>query len=89
MADITPNTPNPVREDSLMKSIMDALGGNYNGVQTPVWRNEEELAVIAGAMASVIPSSDILPERPDTDGAYVLTCTVTDGKAVLSWESAS
>ena len=89
MSEITPNTPNPVREDTLMKKIMDALGGDYDGIQTPVWRNEEELAVIAGAMAPVIPSSDILPECPDTDGAYVLACTVTDGKAVLSWESAS
>ena len=35
MADITPNTANPVREDALMKTIMDALGGSYAGIQTP------------------------------------------------------
>lgn len=29
MSEITPNTPNPVREDTLMKKIMDALGGDY------------------------------------------------------------
>ena len=46
-------TPNPVREDTLMKKIMDALGGDYAGIQTPVWRNEEELAVIAKALAAV------------------------------------
>lgn len=86
---ITPNTPNPVREDSLMKKIMDALGGSYAGIQTPVWRNEEELEVLARALAAVIPSTDILPEYPDTDGSYVLTCTVADGEATLSWESAT
>lgn len=53
MSEITPNTPNPVREDTLMKKIMDALGGDYAGIQTPVWRNEEELAVIAKALAAV------------------------------------
>ena len=36
-----------------MKKIMDALGGDYAGIQTPVWRNEEELAVIAKALAAV------------------------------------
>ena len=88
MADITPNTANPVREDALMKTIMDALGGSYAGIQTPVWRNEEELATIARALAAVVPSTSILPEAPETDGAYVLTCTVADGEATLSWESA-
>ena len=32
--------------------------------------------------------SAVLPETPDDDGAYILTCTVDDGVATLSWEAA-
>lgn len=66
---ITPNTPNPVREDALMKKIMDALGGDYDGIQTPVWRNEEELAVIAKALAAVgaVGSLVLHPTLDDSD----------------------
>ena len=66
---ITPNTPNPVREDALMKKIMDALGGDYAGIQTPVWRNEEELEVIARALAAVgaVGSLVLHPTLDDLD----------------------
>lgn len=66
---ITPNTPNPVREDALMKKIMDALGGDYAGIQTPVWRNEEELEVIARALAAVgaVGSLVLHPTLDDSD----------------------
>lgn len=69
MSEITPNTPNPVREDTLMKKIMDALGGDYAGIQTPVWRNEEELAVIAKALAAVgaVGSLVLHPTLDDLD----------------------
>lgn len=69
MSEITPNTPNPVREDTLMKKIMDALGGDYDGIQTPVWRNEEELAVIAKALAAVgaVGSLVLHPTLEDLD----------------------
>lgn len=69
MSEITPNTPNPVREDALMKKIMDALGGDYDGIQTPVWRNEEELAVIAKALAAVgaVGSLVLHPTLDDSD----------------------
>lgn len=74
---ITPNTPNPVREDALMKKIMDALGGDYAGIQTPVWRNEEELEVIARALAAV-----------GAVGSLVLHPTVDDSDLVLdkTWQ---
>lgn len=74
---ITPNTPNPVREDALMKKIMDALGGDYAGIQTPVWRNEEELEVIARALAAV-----------GAVGSLVLHPTLDDGDLVLdkTWQ---
>ena len=29
-----------------------------------------------------------IPAAPEEDGAYVLTCTVADGEATYSWESA-
>ena len=69
MSEITPNTPNPVREDALMKKIMDALGGDYAGIQTPVWRNEEELEVIARALAAVgaVGSLVLHPTLDDSD----------------------
>lgn len=69
MSEITPNTPNPVREDALMKKIMDALGGDYAGIQTPVWRNEEELEVIARALAAVgaVGSLVLKPTLDDSD----------------------
>lgn len=74
---ITPNTPNPVREDALMKKIMDALGGDYAGIQTPVWRNEEELEVIARALAAV-----------GAVGSLVLNPTLDDSDMVLdkTWQ---
>ena len=78
-----------VREDVLMKRIMKALGGSYEGIQTPVWRHEEELAVLAKALATVIPAAYSLPDLPvgEEDGTYLLTCTVADGEATLSWEA--
>lgn len=71
MSDITPNTPNPVREDTLMKKIMDALGGDYDGIQTPVWRNEEELAVIAKALAAVGAVGSLVL-KPTLDGSDIV-----------------
>ena len=52
-----------------MKKIMDALGGDYAGIQTPVWRNEEELEVIARALAAVgaVGSLVLHPTLDDSD----------------------
>lgn len=34
-------------------------------------------------------TNDIYPEFPDDDGDYMLTLTMADGTATLSWESLS
>ena len=49
--------------------------------------NGDVLTVVSGEWAKAAPSAE-LPTAPTTDGAYVLTCTVADGTATLSWESA-
>ena len=33
--------------------------------------------------------TQVVPEYPESDGAYVLTVTMDDGEATLSWEAAS
>ena len=49
--------------------------------------NGDVLTVVSGEWTNAAPSAE-LPTAPTTDGAYVLTCTVADGAATLSWESA-
>lgn len=69
-----------------LNGILGALGaGEDNGVPTPAWREEEYLKAIYDA----IKANDAIPEYPDTDGAYVLTVTISGGTPTLSWESAS
>lgn len=34
-------------------------------------------------------ADNVLPEFPDDDGDYMLTLTMSDGTATLSWESMS
>lgn len=42
------------------------------------------------AVAEVLKSIEAkLPAAPSTDGSYVLICTVADGVATYSWESAN
>ena len=49
--------------------------------------NGDVLTVVSGKWAKADPTVE-LPTKPTTDGAYVLTCTVSSGTATLSWESA-
>lgn len=45
--EITPNTPNPVREDEYYEALAAKLGIPASAIpRTPVWRNEEELAAL-------------------------------------------
>ena len=48
MSEITPNTPNPVREDAYVEELAEKLGIDPQFIpKSPVWRNEEEIKAIA------------------------------------------
>lgn len=54
MSEITPNTPNPVREDAYVEELSEKLGIDPQYIpKSPVWRNEEELKAIAEMFANM------------------------------------
>ena len=58
MSEITPNTPNPVREDEYYEALAAKLGIPASAIpRTPVWRNEEELAALVQLFTNTQGSS--------------------------------
>ena len=58
MSEITPNTPNPVREDAYVEELAEKLGIDPQYIpKSPVWRNEEEIRAIAEMFANMSGSS--------------------------------
>ncbi len=54
MSEITPNTPNPVREDAYKNELATKLGIEPQYIpKSPVWRNEEEIAALAEMFANM------------------------------------
>jgi hypothetical protein len=54
MSEITPNTPNPVREDAYVEELAEKLGIDPQYIpKSPVWRNEEEIKAIAEMFANM------------------------------------
>ena len=54
MADITPNTANPVREDAYVTELATKLGIDAKYIpKSPTWRNEEEIKVLADLFANM------------------------------------
>lgn len=54
MSEITPNTPNPVREDAYKEELATKLGIDPQYIpKSPVWRNEEEIKAIAEMFANM------------------------------------
>lgn len=54
MSEITPNTPNPVREDAYVEELSEKLGIEPQYIpKSPVWRNEEEIKAIAEMFANM------------------------------------
>lgn len=48
MSEITPNTPNPVREDAYKQQLAAKLGIDPQYIPgSPIWHSEEEIAAIA------------------------------------------
>ena len=88
MADITPNTPNPVREDAYVTELATKLGIDAKYIpKSPTWRNEEEIKVLADLFANMSAGGSDLPDTPGTDGTYALQNTVSSGTGTLSWAS--
>ena len=89
MADITPNTANPVREDAYVTELATKLGIDAKYIpKSPTWRNEEEIKVLADLFANMSAGGDSgLPDTPGTDGTYALQNTVESGTGTLSWAS--
>ena len=75
-----PSNPITTKEEYL-KAI--ALG-NTTLPDHPITREEQYLEVIAGKMAQM---AQALPEAPETEGAYVLTATVTSDGVTYTWEA--
>ena len=58
MSEITPNTPNPVREDSYTTELATKLGIDPKYIPiSPVWRTEEEIAAIAEMFSNMAGAS--------------------------------
>ena len=71
MSEITPNTPNPVREDEYYEALAAKLGIPASAIpRTPVWRNEEELAALVQLFTNMQGSSGggVLVVHQDENG---------------------
>lgn len=54
MSEITPNTPNPVREDAYKQQLAAKLGIDPQYIPgSPIWHSEEEIAAIAEMFANM------------------------------------
>ena len=71
-----------------LKALYGSFGGNLDAV-----RDIEDISAIIRTMAGLgigekLAGAVEFPEVPESDGTYVLTCTVADGAATFSFESA-
>jgi hypothetical protein len=58
MSEITPNTPNPVREDAYKQQLAAKLGIDPKYIPgSPIWHSEEEIAAIAEMFSNMAGSS--------------------------------
>lgn len=58
MSEITPNTPNPVREDAYKQQLATKLGIDPKYIPgSPIWHSEEEIAAIAEMFANMAGGS--------------------------------
>ena len=75
MSEITPNTPNPVREDAYVEELAEKLGIDPQYIpKSPVWRNEEEIRAIAEMFANMSGSGG---------GVLVVHATVSETAITL------
>ena len=78
MSEITPNTPNPVREDAYVEELAEKLGIDPQYIpKSPVWRNEEEIKAIAEMFANMSGGSS---------GGGVLVVHEVEGTLDKTWQ---
>lgn len=79
MSEITPNTPNPVREDAYVEELAEKLGIDPQYIpKSPVWRNEEEIRAIAEMFANM--------QGGGGSGGGVLVVHDVDGTLDKTWQ---
>lgn len=86
-----------VNEKYWTKQMMVVMVGGYVDIIDAqlIW-GDEYSAEAKAAMSDIIFCDNhkigggggwLIPAAPSDDGTYTLTCTVTDGESVYSWES--
>ena len=76
MSEITPNTPNPVREDAYKQQLAAKLGIDPQYIPgSPIWHSEEEIAAIAEMFANMSGGSS-------GGGVLVVGTTMSDNKVI-------
>ena len=82
--------------DEYKQAIQDVLDGRAKPAPKPSelpWSEDKAATMWAAAAAELIAEAAIpepvpeLPDAPTTNGAYVLTATVSSGGTALTWES--
>ena len=77
MSEITPNTPNPVREDAYKQQLAEKLGIDPKYIPgSPIWHSEEEIAAIAEMFANMSGGG--------SSGGGVLVVNIDDDTGALN-----
>ena len=77
--------------DTIQKSlaaIYSMLGGNLDEIRNKKTVDELLTAISTLGIGDALKAAAELPTLPEDDGTYTLTCTVDEGAATLTWESA-
>lgn len=78
MSEITPNTPNPVREDAYKQQLAAKLGIDPQYIPgSPIWHSEEEIAAIDEMFSNMSGGSS---------GGGVLVVHDADGTLDKTWQ---
>lgn len=86
MSEITPNTPNPVREDAYVEELAEKLGIDPQYIpKSPVWRNEEEIKALAEMFSNMAGGGVLVVTLTQNDGGqYVANKTAGEIYAATS-----
>ena len=77
MSEITPNTPNPVREDAYKQQLAAKLGIDQKYIPgSPIWHSEEEIAAIAEMFSNMAGGGS---------GGGVLIVHMSEGALDKTW----
>lgn len=79
MSEITPNTPNPVREDAYKQQLAEKLGIDPQYIPgSPIWHSEEEIAAIAEMFSNMAGGG--------SSGGGVLVVHEVNGTLDKTWQ---